>query len=453
MSDRSNRRKFMKVGAAAMTAASASRVKGANDRVNMALIGCGGRGMSVARKIHALDNAGYMAFADVYDPQAAKSKAEFGGGATYRDFRKLLENKDVDAIHIGTPDHWHCIPAILGLEAGKHVYCEKPLTHNIMEGRAVVEASKKHPKQVFLTGTQHRSAPHFMEVEDMVQSGKLRDVHFVKIWNYANLTPNGIGTQPDQSPPEGLDWDMYLGPAPEVPFNKARFLRTYRWFFDYAGGWITDYGVHRFDTVHQIMHDELPRSVSVEASRFVLGGMGDQPDTLQMTIRYDNFVLSYEAINTNGFGAFGRLTPGLTHHSARGKENRPNGMAFFGSNGTVIADRRAWELIPEEGSRYGDRYGGTAQAGEKLERRAENAGEPSGLHGAHFIRCVLEGEKPRTDALTGHRASLIAHLGNIAYKTGQKLHWDATGERFIDSPEADQWLGRKARKPWDLVTA
>ena len=446
-----DRRRF--IATAAWTAASAQRILGANDRVRLALIGCGGRGRSVARQMVAVPNVAYATLCDVYLPQAREANRELSGGSAKieQDFRRVLEDPQIDAVHIGTPDHWHAIPAVMALEAGKHVYCEKPISHNVVEGRAIVAEAARHPKQVFLTGTQHRSAPHLREVERMIQGGTLRDVHFVKVWNYANLMPGGLAETPDEKPPEELDWDMYLGPAPYVPFNRARFLRSYRGFFDYAGGWITDYGVHRFDTVHQIMGREKPLAVTASGGRFAVGGMSDQPDVLQVTYEYPGFVLSYETVNTNSFGAFARTSKERTMHGARGQFDRPNGMAFYGSNGLIVADRLGFEMFPE-----GDVQPGTLGSGSldapTLEYRAVNGEEPSALHAAHFIRCIREAETPSTDAVTGHRASLIAHLGNIAYKTGRKLWWDADGEDFLDDRDASLRLGRKARPPWDLIT-
>ena len=285
-----------------------------------------------------------------------------------------------------------------------------------------------------------------------MQGGRLRDVHFVRVWNYANLMPAGPGRTPDSDPPEGLDWDFYLGPAPWVPFNRMRFLRTYRFFYDYAGGWITDFGTHRFDTVHQIMGSDRPTTVTAAGGRFAVGGMGDQPDLLQVTYEYPGFILSYETCNTNSFGSIGRLTPGMHLHGARGPENRPNGMAFYGSNGTLVVDRLGFELIPESGAYGGSLGGGDSYVPSELRRERRSGDEPSALHAQHFVRCVRDGEKPRTDALTGHRSSLIAHLGNIAYRAGRKLHWDADREDFVNDPVASRMLGRKARKPWDAIS-
>ena len=448
------RRRFLRAaGGASLTAASASRVAGASMRLRVALVGCGGRGRSVAAKMSAAEGVEYVSFCDVYDRQAASARDELAGGKgrLEKDFRRVMEDREVDAVHVATPDHWHALPAVAAVRAGKHVYVEKPLGHNVLEGKAMVRAASD-AKSVFLTGMQHRSAPHLAEAAAIVRSGRLRDVHFVRVWNYANLMPSGPGRTPDSDPPEGLDWDFYLGPAPWVPFNTMRFLRTYRFFYDYAGGWITDFGTHRFDTVHQIMGRDRPLSVAAAGGRFAVSGMGDQPDLLQATFEYPGFVLSYETCNTNSFGSMGRLTPGLPLHGARAAENRPNGMAFYGSNGTLIADRLGYEVIPEQGAYGGSLGSGDAFVPSRLERMHRAGKEPSRLHAEHFVRCVRDGEPPRADALTGHRSSLVAHLGNIAYRAGRKLLWDADAEDFVNDAVASRMLGRRARKPWDGIS-
>ena len=448
------RRQFLRsAGAASLTAASASRVAGASMRLRVALVGCGGRGRSVATKMAAVEGVEYVSFCDVYDRQAEEARERIAGGKgkLERDFRRVVEDSEVDAVHVATPDHWHALPAVEAISAGKHVYVEKPLGHNVLEGKAMVKAAATS-KAVFLTGTQHRSAPHLAEAADIVRSGKLQDVHFVRVWNYANLMPAGPGRTPDSDPPEGLDWDFYLGPAPWVPFNKMRFLRTYRFFYDYAGGWITDFGTHRFDTVHQVMGEDQPQSVVAAGGRFAVAGMGDQPDLLQATFQYPGFILSYETCNTNSFGSMGRLTPGMRLHGARGKENRPNGMAFYGSNGTMIVDRLGYEIIPESGAYGGSLSSGDAFVPSRLDRMHRSGEEPSARHAQHFVRCVRDGEELRTDALTGHRSSLVAHLGNIAYHAGRKLVWDAEREDFVNDAVASRMLGRKARKPWNAIS-
>src|SRR6185295_1814855 len=288
------RRQFLGGAGAGLMAQSAQRVLGANDRVNVGLIGCGGRGRYVAGLMREAPGVEFGAAADVYLPNAERAREWAGANArAYQDFRRLIEQKDIDAVLIATPDHWHAITTVLACQSGKDVYVEKPLAHNVREGRAMVAAARRY-KRVVQAGMQHRSSPHFREVEQIIQTGKLGKVHWVRVWNYANMFPQGIGVESDSAPPEGLDWDFYLGPAPSVPFNRKRFLVTYRWFWDYSGGYITDFGTHRFDTVQQIMGVTAPKTVAAAGGRFSLRDAGEIPDVLQVTYEYPEFVLSYE---------------------------------------------------------------------------------------------------------------------------------------------------------------
>ena len=377
------------------------------------------------------------AFADVYDVNASKAAAELGDGKadTYRDFRKLLERQDLDAVIVATPDHWHAIPTVLACEAGKHVYVEKPLSHNIREGRAMVEAARRY-NRIVETGTQQRSAPHFPEVAEMVQSGKIGMVHFVRVWNHFNRYPHGIGRVPDSEPPEGLDWDFYLGPAPKVPYNRKRFLSSFRHFWDYASGMITDYGTHRMDTVHQIMGVDTPRTIVATGGRYALQGAGEMPDVLQVSYEYPGFALTYEFCALNGHGAGGR-TPGMKYYNAKGDFDRPHGMGFFGTSGAIYADRYGYEIYPEEGS--------------SLQHKTVSVTDATGRHTKNFAEAIRSNSKPAADVELGHRATTVGLLGNISYLTGHKLIWDGRKEECIGDPDANKLLGRQARKPWNLI--
>ncbi len=408
---------------------SAGKIAGANDRVNVGLIGCGGRGRLVAKLMREVPNVEIAAVCDVFDPHAAAAKEWAGPGCrSYRDFRKMLEQKEVDAVVIATPDHWHAIPAVLACQAGKDVYVEKPLAHTIKEGRAMVEAARRS-NRIVQAGTQHRSAPHFREVARIIQSGELGPVHFVRVWNYLNMSPDGIGRAPDSSPPDGLDWDFYLGPAPYVPFNKNRFLVTYRWFWDYAGGMATDYGTHRFDSVLQVMGADAPASVTASGGRYALKDGAETPDVLQITYEFPKYVLSYEASMLNGHGCGGR-TPGRNYYLTRGKDDRPH----QGESGPGAASSSA-----------------SPSGGYRMERKGAQGEDATGLHVRNFIECVRSRQTPAADVEIGHRAATVAHLGNIAYRAGRKIRWDAGREEIMGDPEASALLARKARKPWDLI--
>ena len=445
------RREF--IHGASVTALSAGRILGANDRVRVGLIGCGGRGQEVASLLRQAPGAEYAAVCDVYAPNAAQARQLLNPSAeVFADFRRLLERKEIDAVHVATPDHWHAIATVLACQAGKDVYVEKPLAHNVREGRAMVTAARRY-NRIVQTGMQHRSAPHYREVERIIQSGELGEVRFVRVWNYSNLTPYGIGRFPDSSPPAGLDWDFYLGPAPQVPFNKARFLRTYRWFWDYAGGTITDFGTHRFDTVQQVMRVTAPKTISASGGRFSLQDGGEMPDVLQATYEYAGFVLSYESTNLNAHGAGGR-TAGMAYYGMRGADDRPHGEAYYGTNGTLIADRIGFEVYAEPKAAAKRDVSIDLKArveGGRVEPRRAASKDATDLHTREFIECVRSRKAPSADIEIGHRSTTVPHLGNIAYKIGRKLTWDAEKEEFVRDPEATKLLGRVARKPWDLI--
>ncbi len=418
------------------TVLSASRVPGAGDQLRIGLIGCGGRGRAVARLMRETPGVAYTAVADVYETNA-RIAAQWAGpdARIFSDFRRLLDLKDVDAVHIATPDHWHASIAVLACQAGKDVYVEKPTSLTVREGRAMVQAARRY-NRIVQVGTQHRSAPHFRRIAGMVQSGEIGDVKFVRVWNFANQTPNGIGRKPDSTPPAGLDWDMYLGPSPKVPFNPNRFLSNFRYYWDYSGGYITDFGNHRLDTMQQIMGVTAPKTISASGGLYVMKDGRETPDLLTVTYEYDNFVAAYEGSNLNGYGMGGR-TPNHRYYNARGEWDQPNGIAFYGTRATLFAERIGWEVYPEPGS--------------PVKRFWENVEEPTKAHTADFVDAVRTRRTPNADIEIGHRSTSVALLGNIAYKTGRKLHWDAQKEDFTGAPEASALLTRTLRKPWDLI--
>ncbi|HEX5484133.1 MAG TPA: Gfo/Idh/MocA family oxidoreductase [Terriglobia bacterium] len=450
------RREFIKeiAGTAAMVSAyPAARALGANDRVNIGWIGCGGRGHYDVNLLRQLPNVEIVAVCDVYEPHAGAARQQAGSRcALYSDFRKLLEQKNIDAVLIATPDHWHAATAVLACQAGKDVYVEKPLAHTIQEGRKIVDAARRHNRIVQL-GTQHRSAPHFKEAAHIVQSGELGPVHFVRVWNYLNMYPDGMGRKADSAPPPGLNWDFYLGPAPKVPFNRNRFLVTYRWFWDYAGGMATDYGTHRFDSVHEVMGEDSPRSISASGGRYELKDGGNTPDTLQITYEYPSFILSYEASMTNDHGCGGR-SPGMRNYLTRTKDDRPHGLAFYGTKGTLYADRVGFELYPEPKGESGpgaaDAVKGDSE-GFRMERKEVHGRDCTDLHIKNFIDCVRSRQRPVADVEIGHHSTIVPHLGNIALRSGHKIRWDGAREEIVDDSQASQLLSREARKPWDLI--
>ena len=430
---------------AAMPAYSAARVIGANNRVNLALIGCGVRGRTVMRDMLAAPNVALAAVCDVRDRRTSRSREMFDPHPPgFRDFRRVLEMRDVDAVLVGTPDHWHAIPTILACQAGKDVYVEKPLAHNIKEGRAMIEAARRYDRIVQM-GTQHRSAPHYREVEEMVQSGEIGEVRYVRVVNYrgggrdgdSNSPGRGQGSAPEpaeSTPPEDIDWDMWLGPAPWVPYDADRL--NFRPYYDYAGGFITDFGTHRLDSVHQVMRSDKPVSAMGVGGRFDSSSRGDTPDLLNLTCEYPGWVLSYEAVQLNSFGAGPRIPGGREPYRSEGNFDRGHGEAFYGTTGTIFTDRAGYEYFPARGG----------------EPRSVRGRDCTDLHALNFIECIRSRALPSADVEIGHRSTIIPHLGNISYRVGgRKIHWDAEREIIVDDPEASALLRREARPPWNMI--
>lgn len=463
------RREFVRhsvnAGVAAWTAASASRVLGANERLRVGLIGCGHRGTFDARlmrgtpeDIHAVAPANYhdgnldprlrearnveiAALCDAYETRITAAKKWAPTAKTFSDFRGLLADKDIDAVIIATQDQWHAPMLILACEAGKDAYLEKPVMYRVGEAKAMIDAVRRN-RRIVQIGTQHRSADHIAEAAKMVRDGKIGEVHFVRVWNY--MSRMGSAPVPDSEPPAGLNWDAWLGPAPRVPFNRARL--TYRSFMDYTNGIISDFGNHRFDSVHQIMGADTPLKVSSSGMRFDKEHAGDILDLQQATYEYPGFVLSYEACVYNGHGLGGR-TPGMRYYGMLGGDDRPHGMAFYGTKAALFVDRIGMELYPE--LPMGQAPGANAAAA--AERLHMNEDEPTPLHTKYFVDHVRNRTEPAANIEVGVRATTVACIGNVAYWTGRKLAWDGANCNFAGEEEANRYLFRSYRKPWNLV--
>jgi predicted dehydrogenase len=394
--------------------------------------------------MQAVPETQFVAVCDLYEPNLNRAKNWAGEQAVaYRDFRQVLDRQDVDAVLVATPDHWHAIPTVLACQSGKDVYVEKPLAHNIREGRAMVDAARRYSRVVQI-GTQHRSAPHYVEVQEMIQGGQIGKVRFVRVWNYTNRAPRG-GQAPRRSDaqPEGLDWDFYLGPAPQVPFERARFLGSFRNYFDYAGGYVTDWGTHRFDSVRQVLGEPNPLTVAASGARYEVDDSSDTPDVVQATVQFPEFTMSYEAIQTNAHGVGGR-TPGMKYYRMAGSDDRPHGVALHGTEGTIIVDRIGYDVYPEPPSR------GTA-AGSQLQRRSVASRDTTDVHTANFVNAVRTRERSVADVEVGHLSTIVPHLINVAYRTGRKLRWDAATETIAEDPVSSALLTRQARPPWNIV--
>ncbi len=452
------RRLFLRsiVGASAGTtlALATSKAVGANERVRVGLIGCGGRGRYVAERMRKVPNVEFVAVCDVFERKRLRGKEWAGGTCTaHNDFREILDRTDVDAVLVATPDHWHAIPTVLACAAGKDVYVEKPLAHNIREGRAMVDAARRY-NQIVQTGTQQRSARHFETMREIISSGKIGNVRYVRIWNFKNSSPGRPLKSTAENVPAGLDWDFFVGPAPMVPYVENRY-GNFRRYWDYAGGIATNYGTHRFDSVRHALSidNQSPKTVSASGRRFEVHDGSEDPDVVQMTFEYDDLVISYEGCMMNRLGS-GYRTPGRPYYLMLGTHDRPHGMALYGTEGAVFADRLGFELYPElkPGARA-DRLK-PEEVTPELFRASPTDGrsdESTYLHTQNFIECVRSRNRPVADVEIGHGSSILPHLGNIACRTGEKIIWDAEHEDAMNAPESAKLIGREARKPWDLI--
>lgn len=344
----------------------------------------------------------------------------------YRDYRAMLDEADIDAVIVGTPDHWHCLQCVDACAAEKDVYVEKPLANSIAECDLMVAAAR-HYGRVVQVGQQQRSGAHWQEVVGLVQSGRLGRVGQVDVWgNFAY--GRGSARVPDQPVPAGVDYDLWLGPAPERPFNPGRFHGNWRHTWDYGGGLMTDWGVHLLDIVLWAMQVEAaPRLVQAAGDIFYPDHTIETPDTLAVRYAFDDFVLGWS-------------------HNARlasGPYDRGYGIAFVGERGTLVVNRAGWELRAE-----------TTDEGPRTEPVPFQAGREGNhdLHAADFIASVKSREDPACPVEAGREAAVLAHLGNIAHRTGRRLVWDPARRRFEGDPEADAFVTPTYRAPWTLPT-
>jgi predicted dehydrogenase len=419
----------------AQSAASSNKVSGANDRIRVGLIGCGGQGRNDLIKMLRIKNIECVALCDVDDNQVAvarKAVDEHAGQKpefATRDFRKLLEQKDVDAVIIGTPDHWHALPMIMACQAGKDVYVEKPLSISIGEGRAMVNAARKHNRIVQM-GTQQRSATHYAAAIDYVKSGKLGKIRVVKTWAYQDWMGN-IPVAPDTEPPATVDYDMWLGPATKRPFNKNRFHFNFRWYWDYSGGLMTDWGAHMIDIANWGMGVKAPDTAMSVGGKFGFPDDAEEtPDTQQVLWSFPGFSMVWEHATAIG----------------RGPEARDHGVAFIGNNGTLIVDRGGWEVHAET------ERSGNKRAYKMMPMPRQLAGNEDYhfLHVKNFVDCVKSRKLPISDVEVGHNSMIACHLGNIAYRTGRQVKWDVENEKVIADAEAAKLVMRDYRAPWKL---
>lgn len=396
--------------------------------VNVALIGVRSMGWANLRDFLKVPGVVCTALCDVDQNELrrrTKDLTDMGLQAPkhYGDYRKLLEDKSIDAVIIGTPDHWHCLQTVDSLLAGKHVYVEKPLANSLAEIDIMLKAARKTGKHVQV-GQQQRSGIHWKAAIDLVQSGKLGKIRQVKYW--ANFMYGaGQVPVPDGPAPEGVDYNTWLGPAPLKPFNKNRFHGSWRMFRDYGGGLMSDWGVHLIDMGLWAMNvTKAPLSVSASGGNFANRDRAlEFPDTHYVHYDMGDYMMSWEHNGGVQTGPWGRNY----------------GVAFIGTNGTLVADRSNWEVFPE--------WGGDAFKMEEIPMMKSDDSDHL-RHVENFVDVVRNGGSLNAEIEIGYRAALYAHLGNIAYFTGEKLAYDPVKMKFTGSGSAGKLVKPVYRAPY-----
>jgi predicted dehydrogenase len=415
---------------------STRRVLGANDRVRVGVIGTGRQGLS-NMKAFQRHGAEIVAVSDVYQPNLWKGMAQAGEGAAgHADFRRVLDDKTIDVVINSTPDHWHALPTVMACQAGKDVFVEKPLSVAVEEGKAMLAAARRHERVVQVALWQ-RSNAHFQQAVRIVRSGLLGKVTFVRTWNYGNSSPAGIGNPPDSDPPPGLDWDMWLGPAPKVPFNANRFgvredrWSTFRYFWDYSNGILGDWGVHLVDVVQWALDTPGPRAITCVGQKHAVKDNGDAPDTQTATFEYPEFVCTYEYRSANGNSMF----------------DKGYGILFHGTEATMFLNRQGFEVFPE--TRRGREDKEVARSASMRMDEVDNGLEN---HAADMLECMKTRKRPACDIEDGLRGSAPCLLGVVALRTGERLEFDPVKQELRGASGAARKLfGREYRAPWRLA--
>lgn len=394
-----------------------------SERVTLCVVGVRGRGSSLARDFAQLPQAQITHVCDVNESLLGPFANQIGEiqqsqPKQVQDLRRVLEDKSVDAIVVATPDHWHALATIWGCQAGKHVYVEKPISNNVFEGYQMVAAARKY-NRVVQVGTQSRSAPHYREVIDLIRSGRIGKVHMAKAYN--SQLRRKVPAVADSEVPTGLDWNIWQGPAPERPFNSNRYTYGWRWMWDYGTGDMGNDGVHDLDIARWGLNVELPTDVQCMGDKLAFAGdIQETPDTQIATFRFPDqqAMLVYEQ----------RLW------SPYHQEGNENGVVFYGTDGYIVIGRRFWKLVEKRNK--------------VVSETPVNFSDVPHLQ--NFVDCVKSGERPHCDIEEGYRSTLLAHLGNLAFRVGRPLRFDGATHTCRDDDQANGLLKRLGRKEFAI---
>lgn len=456
---RVTRREFLNTGgkAAAGLAAAASihtmlrdaQAAEANERLNVALIGCGGMGRYKFNNFMDTKLVDMLAVCDVDDSQAAIAAADVEkklGHAPkkFRDFRQVLDMKELNAVIVATPDHWHAAPMLLACQAEKDVYCEKPCCHNIREGRAMVSAAEKY-KRVVQVGTHQRSITNIQEAREFVRAGKLGTVAQTESFTYGNESPGGMGPASTELP-AGVDYDRWLGPAPVVPFNSHRFHNTWRWFFDYAAGMVGDWNVHLQDILMWTMGAQYPISVSCLGGKFVLQDDRTTPDMMQAAYEFGP-----TDIAPKGFVQ----TYTMRKYSGKPWDAGGYGMDFHGTNGKLHLTRDERKLEGDKKDWKNPKSPWRVSSKSEKFEGADAKGHMA--HVMNFLECIKNRGKPIASIDQHYYTVTACHLANVSLRVGRRIFWDHQKELCfhdrelkVEDKDANALLTREYRKGYEL---
>jgi predicted dehydrogenase len=417
-----DRRTFLSAAGTLAVAGSRAWAYAPSEQVRLAVIGVRSRGAEVAREFAQNPGCQVVAVCDIDD--ACFGKAVRGvenvskkAPRTEKDFRRLLDDPAIDAIAVAAPDHWHALLTVMGCQAGKDVYCEKPASHNVVEGRRMVEAARKY-KRVVQLGTQRRSMAHVQEAIAHVQSGELGKVGMARAWIHQKRVNIGHGTPGPV--PEGVDYAMWQGPAPDRPFMSNRFHYNWHWFWNWGTGEVGNNGIHGLDVARWGLAADAPLAVVSGGGKYVFDDDQEVPDTQIVTYDFPKASLVWEH----------RMW------SKHGTEKMGFGIAFYGEYGTLLVDAKSWRIEDPDGR--------------VKPFESEPSSGSTAPHIQNFLDCVKSREKPNADIEIGHLSTRLCHLGNIAYRVGRRLTFDGATESFPGDAEANRLLSREYSRRFEM---
>ncbi|NLU29412.1 MAG: Gfo/Idh/MocA family oxidoreductase [Bacteroidales bacterium] len=473
MKDKTTRRDFLKKSSLAVAGISVAgvtnsavatpladtkkRVLGANDKIRVGFIGVGNRGTQLLHLFMEQPDCQVAALCDVYKPYITRDYSQVNPRyikdigsriplmgenfsrdvKQYTDYRKLLDDKSIDAVCIATPDHWHALQTIHAIQAGKDVYVEKPLSKTISEGRKMVEIGKAS-KQIVTVGLNRRGAPTFQKLAKEIPGGKIGKVTFVQACHVSNMYPNGIGKQKPETPPTDFDWEMWLGPRAYRPYQYNIAPYMFRWWEDYANQ-ISNNGIHYLDLIRWLIDEEAPIAVSAHGGKYVVDDDRTIPDTMHVTYEFGSGVLVTVSILEASSGSF--IPTGF--------------LELRGTKGTLYTGENDYKIVPTQPGQF--QTWKSLMDPEQYDLGKDDTLLIDGSYKnstfsliRNFLDCVKSRKEPWATLEIGHRSTSLAHLGTIAMQTRKRLEWDGLKERFTNCDEANNYLSYEYRKPWKL---